>query len=1196
LRAAKKVDQRVASTGRSLDGGGSAAQKGIAFQNRVAAWVAVRILAEQAASPPWDLPVNTTLECVRCETEQPIDDVLVGTSEDGCVFIAVKHRLTLDRGEGSEFALVVEQLVLQFASQHNAAADQTANRRLDPDRDRFVLLLGPNSSAPIRVSLLAVLNRLRSLAPGQALECAAINKEERRAFSVFREHVARSLQRISGLQLVDSDLREFIAFVRIHTLDVDDGGSAEREAKNFLRSVILRDVTQADVAWNTLVQTCAQFACDRAGGDRHSLQRVLLAAGIWPQALHSYRADIERLRVYCRNTVALLADLSSIQVGQIEVKIRRRSTQVLREAAEDGSLIVVGEPGAGKSGALHDLVVALQNEQRDVVFLAVDRLEAQSLAALREEIGLSHDLLEVLENWHGSQPAFLVIDALDAAKSDKARRTLLDLILQTAEAASRWRIVASIRKFDLRYNQNIRHHFSGKPPTEFHDRDFSGVRHVNIPGLQDEELYQIEAQSEELAHLVKIAAQPLRDMLRVPFNLRLMGELLGGGIAAEELTSIRTQIELLDRYWLQRVIRSDGQGDARERVLRHATGEMVQSRTLRANRDRVVCDTGTSPILEDILSSNILSEWPPSPTAKPDRYVLAFAHHVLFDYAVARLLLRGDRKGWVEQLALEPELLLAIRPSLVLHFQHTWFSDETRSPFWDLVSYVIRAPAVREIGKLVGPGVAAELATCLGDVRPLLSAVQSPDTTVRDAADQALRHVVGTVLSAPADLARPLVGDGAGPWCELLEQMTERMRPPIAYTARMLLCAICEHPQTLTPGQRRSAGLAARRLLEFARDQTPRDSWLVIHALQAVCRTFESAPDESAALIRRCLQPAHLAEHGFEEMHWLAQEVEQLVYVNPTLVEDIYQAAFTHQELREDRTPFGTSRILSMTSTRRQDYEMGLWKLAQVYPIFLSRAPARATRALIVAMDAYVAREPLPVSEKIRVEVFDFGGRSASIRIDYSCIWHQGVASCHDNPVRMLHAFENHLTQLAHDAGRATELREIVDTLIAHNRLAVVWGHLLASGTQAPDTLGLEIRPLAWAIPVLICPDTTAAASDFLGAVFHRLDPQDRRRVEQAILSIPQSTARTSTSEKERLRNRLLGSLEPGALVSEEARQLRDELRLVDNVPVDERCARSSAWTSYCANEGRLVDTGVPVTAERNRRIQALERVMHFAP
>ncbi len=1188
LQGKKKASRRSPCT--SVGGGGAATQKGIAFQNRAAAWVAVRILAEQAASPPWNLPGRTTFEFIRCETEQPVDDLLIGTSEGGFVFVQVKHRLTLERRHDSAFASAIDQFVRQFAACRNGAAGRLWERPLNPDRDRLVLLIGPNSSAAIREHLPSALAKLPPVASGPVIDVAAITQEERRALGVFREHFARSWQRALDNHRSDNDLVRLISLIRVFTLDVDEGGAAEREAKDRLRSDVLCDATQADMAWNTLVQACAGFASNRTGADRDILQRVLLDAGIYLRVPRSYYADIERLREYSRNTVALLSDLSRTRVGPTEVKITRRSTQALRSAAEKDSLVVVGEPGAGKSGALHDLVVALHDEGRDFVFLAVDRLEVQSLGALRNDIGLSHELLDILANWHGIQPAFLVIDALDAARADRSAQTVLDLIWQTAKVANRWRTVVSIRKFDLRYSEKIGQLFSGAPPTQFQDTEFARLCHINIRGLDDEELDQIRVQSRELADLVGAAGHALREMLRVPFNLRLMGDLLGEGIAMEELTPIKTQIELLERYWLHRVIRNDRHGGAREEVLRRVTSEMVQARTLRVDRACIDKDIATSPILEDILSSNILLEWQPSPAAKPDRYVLTFAHHVLFDYAVARLLLRGDPKIPVDLLAGDPELVLAIQPSLVMHFQYLWLSDAARSDFWKCVLRLTRAEGIPEIGKLIGPGVAAELASDLADFGALFSALEGPNTATRDAADQALGHVIGALLAAPPDSGRPLVGKGAGPWCELLECISWMMRPPIAYTVRLLLCSIGERPETLTSDQESGAGVAARRLLEFAWEQAPRDSWLVIHAVQAVCRTFESAPSASGTLVRRCLEPTHLEKYGPEEMQWLAREVGRLIPLDPKVVEDIYRATFTHYEFSDAKTPIGASRILPMTSTRGQDYRTALWELAETYPSFISLAPVHAVRALIIAVGAYVARRHPPASGEVVEETFDFAGRQARIRTDYSFIWDAGDTSRHEDVLKMVDAFEAHLIGLAKDGEGGAERREVLDLLIAQNRFAVLWKYLLICGAQAPDTLGQEIRALAWAMPILTCPDTTNAVGSLLHAVFGRLDRGDRIRVEKAILSIPQSATRGSAEGKERMRNRLLGCLASDYLVTDEAKQLLTDLTATDKVPPNEPLFRLSGWTSKpYSSEEYLAESGVPVDAQPNQRIRALE-------
>jgi hypothetical protein len=221
-------------------------------------------------------------------------------------------------------------------------------------------------------------------------------------------------------------------------------------------------------------------------------------------------------------------------------------------------------------------------------------------------------------------------------------------------------------------------------------------------------------------------------------------------------------------------------------------------------------------------TSQVLTEWQSSPVGTPDRYVLAFSHHVLFDYAVARLLLRGSPDVPVTRLTDDPELVIVIRPSLLLHFRHLWTDDPSRTPFWQLVFQIIRSDEIPEIGKLIGPAVGAEMAGVLPDLEPLCTALENTDATPRSAAEQALGHLVGALLAVPSD-ERTLIGPDAGPWCELLERVSRQLRAKEAYTVRSLLSTICDHPEAFTTEQRLNAGKTARRVLEFAWLYTPRD-------------------------------------------------------------------------------------------------------------------------------------------------------------------------------------------------------------------------------------------------------------------------------------------------------------------------------------------------------------------------------------
>jgi len=1175
-------------------GGGAATASGMDYQNRVAAWVATHILAEKDANPPWDFATETTLEWLRCETDQPVDDLMVGTSAKWLVFAQIKRTMQLTESESSDLASALDQFVRQLlACRTKTTGTQPWDRALDPSRDRLLLITSPSSSAPVRDDLREVLRKLKRLPQHQSFDQATVNDKERRALSVVLAHITRSWQKALGSAPSVDDLRKLFSLIQVHVLDLD-GGNDEHQAKNLLRTAVLQNPDQADAAWALLVGFCAELAVQQSGAARFDFLSALEKAGLDIKAPRSYRNDIERLRQYSASTFGALAHLAEIRVGSTKVKLQRQCADALRQAAESDSILVVGDPGAGKSGVLHNLAATFSESGRDYILLAVDRLGAYSLGELRTEIGLDHDVVPILDNWPGQKPGFLIIDALDAARADPAGSMIRDLIRQVVQANGRWRVVVSIRKFDLRYGVEIRNLFVGTPVANFDDHEFKAIRHLNVPRLSDDELSQIAAQSIELYALIRSASNKLEDILRVPFNLRLMAELLGGGVAADELTPVRTQLELLDRYWSYRVIRSDRHGDAREEVLRKASEVMVKARGLRADRS-AVAESANSTYLHDLLSSHVLIEWQISPAALPDRSILAFSHNVLFDYTVARLLLRGTDDTVVSRLVHDPELAVVIRPSILLHFRHLWMVNNTRSPFWDLIFRIILADQIPEIGKLIGPAVAAELARGMSDLEALCTILDDIESANHSAAEQTLRHLSGALMAGvPTEV--PFVGPGAGPWCQLLERVTRTMSQDgkLAYTVRPLLSIICDRQSELSSEQRVATGHTARRLLEFAWSGQSRDQWLVIAALQGVCRTFEGDPVGSATLIRHCLDLEHLLQYGFQEMPWLAQEVKRLIPLDLILVADIYRAAFGYQDTSREPTPMGQSQILSMISNRQQDYGMALYELAKVFPTFLELAPEIATSTLIAVIEAYVAKRHPIVSREEPEEIFDFAGRQAHLRTDLSAIWDAGDTYRHDDAIQMLDTFQKYLENLAKQIDAIEPLRSLVQLITSENRLAVIWRRILLIGASHPDTLGREILPLAWAVPILAGYDTSTPAGEFLKAVSRTLNHSECEQIERAILSIPDVLPADCHKASEHYRNRLLGCLTN--LVTQEASRVLEELRHGNDVPPNDPPVTFEEWSGPFGEEEYLALHGVSLEAEPNRKIWNFARpVKEFA-
>jgi hypothetical protein len=220
-------------------------------------------------------------------------------------------------------------------------------------------------------------------------------------------------------------------------------------------------------------------------------------------------------------------------------------------------------------------------------------------------------VVEVLRNWPGQGPAYLVIDGLDAARREGPRKALLDLIAAVVRKGGRWRVLASVRRFDLRYNARLRELFApleAPPvPAERTDPEFADVRHYVVPELSEEELGQLSELAPGIHELLEGATHELCELARVPFNLRLLAELVGLEVDSTELEPLTTQVQLLDLYWRHRVIGSDGLGDARVGVITTVARQMIAAHRLQAER-APLATVEAAPSLEKLLDEHVLTE------------------------------------------------------------------------------------------------------------------------------------------------------------------------------------------------------------------------------------------------------------------------------------------------------------------------------------------------------------------------------------------------------------------------------------------------------------------------------------------------------------------------------------------------------------------------------------------------------------
>lgn len=829
---------------------------------------------------------------------------------------------------------------------------------------------------------------------------------------------------------------------------------------------------------------------------------------IAPQQDSTYKEDIGRLKRLTAQSVSLTRKFSRIRMGSEEIAVKRQCLTALKAAVKDGSIVVGGEPGVGKSGVLHELVTDLVHDY-DVVFITVDSVEADSLKGISDELRLSHDIVEVLTQWEGEKPGFVIIDALDAARLGQKVRAVNKLITRIKQEATRWHVVVSIRKFDLRYGPEIQELFEGTSPTSFQDPEFTNVQHINIPAFDDDELHQIVEQSPLLRQLVSTATTEFRDLLRVPFTLNLAAKLLTSGIDLNDLTSISTQIELLEKYWASQVIRADGYADKREALLRKILRLMVADQTMIISRSSVI-DSVTIDVelLHDLLSYQILAEGNLPTLRQPDREILTFSHHIIYDYAAAKLLLRGTDRDFTKNISRHKEWALTIRPSLVLHFQYLWQQDKTRERFWKLTLLLATSVDIPAIAKIIAPGVAVQFVKTITDFEPLLAELLSPQAKQQDAVRYVLNHVISIFDAETADKQYPVTNMRTNPWPALAERLSKQLDLKTSILALRLLRLLLEPRFPLLVEHIHSCGVAARNLLVFAWEQPLRISWLTVDALGFVCQTFSSDPGASAQLIRRALNQEQLERFGYEEMPRVAKAILAVIPHAPELVKEIYEVVFKYQEKSREETYKG-GQIVSLISNKSQDYSAALYRLTEAFPDFLRNHPDYAVQALISIVKSYVYSSHYPVKEYGSVQQkFTFRGYETYMIRDYSSTWDRAPHG-HDYTVKMLDAFSDCLNELAvNSSDTNVQIIEIINSVAQYNRLAALWKRLLVAGTTHPRTIGLEIKALAWSYPLLFEGDTFNEASTFISVIYPLLTTEERVIVEQTILSTREFNSR----------------------------------------------------------------------------------------
>ncbi len=1086
--------------------GGRATQAGMSFQAGVSAWFAAHLLSRVAIGTRFGLGRGAIAERLQFETGRNLDDIEVRLSDGSLVSVQCKTNVALSGADGSALASVIKQLIGLYRTVSAAGESATG-------------VLAVSVSAPASLDDLNRACRMFDVGGTWEEVYGRVNQSERGALDIFREHVARLWADASNDPVPEAALRDMARLFRLVRFDIHPGGADWREAVATLQSGLFGDSATSETAMAELQRIAQELIRKGAPSDRDGWLRSIRKAGIDDRRAPGFDADIEKLRQW---TTAELERLERHALLAGDAEIPRQCLPSLKDAIANGSLLVVGEPGAGKTGVLVQYARQLFSSGAPTVFLSVDDLAATSDgAALRRALDIENDLLDVLGAWPGTSLAVLVIDALDASRGGASEAVFARLIEGVVKKhGQRWSVVASIRTFDLRHGKRLRALMQGKPPDEkYAEAGLESVRHFSIPRLVDAELTFIGEAKPIVGRLLLAAPTPIRVLLRNVFNLSLAAELVSGGLAPEAIQGFTSQSQLISRYEDERL-----DTHRLRRVVAEVVGEMARQERLVVKQDRIKNDA-----LEEAIATGVLVQAP------QDR--ISFAHHVLFDHAVGRFYLDlDDAAALTAQVTGQPAIGLLLGPGLRFAIMDKWETGPAgKDAAWQLAAGLTSHSDMDPVLGSIALRTVIDSVQTVNDVQPLAILVSQRDRWPETGyvLSRASRFVRVNLLAQSSPGAATMLA-----WADAARRAAMTGATEHLDGVRILLLTLMESGDFEDPDFAAAFGAAARLMLSTAWSDEKLSGY-ASNAIRFVARAFESDPVASEQLLQQVISEPHFASHASQEAPWLAEGTRYMLNTAPAFVERIFACLFGKESPQHGETFIGgPSRILPLRSNHQQDYEHARWHLEEVLPKFLQASPTYATRAVSSCVIGLAAEEQIGGTQQLTHVSVQGAAVVLTIVDDSFSMEEWREAEGHEGTERrLLRAFADFLRSCSED-----DFRRCTDAGLRTPVSSSVVARLFGIAAERLGIVDDILWPIATEDEVILGWRLSRDAIAYVASALPRRPTDQRAAFEQRLLERVGDSDDDTRKQWEYCTKRLLSLIEPGNLLSPELGAYRAEL------------------------------------------------------
>ncbi|WP_312824795.1 SMEK domain-containing protein [Epilithonimonas sp.] len=743
--------------------------------------------------------------------------------------------------------------------------------------------------------------------------------------------------------------------------------------------------------------------------------------------------------------------------------------------------LLIGSHGYGKTFILEELKRLCEVKKIPCIIIRINELTTGIDDEINEQLQIKKGWLEILSSYtlpYKGKKGILIFDAYDTAKDSLLKQTVLKQIKKSITVLKlKWNILVSVRSFDASKSLQLREMF----PIDNLKKDIY-CRHLEIPKLSSKELETVLLSNVSLSAVFKRASIELRELLHIPYFLNILNQILQqeNKLSIKEIAQIETEEQLLSFYWNTKVVESSGT----DIFLYNLTLGLAEKESLIVDKTTILNESNVL-VFDELNSKGVIS------SMSINNRKIGFNHNIMLDYALSKYVISEDVFELIEFVNMYEKMPFIFRQAFVYFYDKLW--REHKELFWTHYRGIKKQeiPLFRLLHQTILNYVIVDSYKYTQDLLPMFNGLDIIDKgTYINKILEAIRFITNAHLRKK-DLNLFLSLSNEMHWSFMWEFgrqindyiiLLEKSNESNQYEWKILAQICCNYWEYVL--NERKLSISQKELID---QKSP-------FGIDNLCKVFQYNKTNIKNLIHNTLDFLDEEDFPIRPFLSLSEFVPHIFKYDQNLGCHIFRRLYKHHETSKKETNFGTV-LLSLRSTRSQDYSLIYFRLEKEFSTLLERYPNKVLCLGIELVNKYHSFD----FNAIRKKILNVNNISTYFIIesfieDIIDDQDHGVLSFGTNIfkwfVKLIESKEYKL------------LNAYLNIFIKEAHSCNLWRRFLKFLTQYPDITYKTGYSLLCNETILLCSDTSEEAGSLLSMVWQHLNTAERKLLEKLILDL----------------------------------------------------------------------------------------------